>query len=82
MEEVGLGGDGNGNAVNPQNPNIVYSVDDSAVHKSTAGGAPGTWVQVIPQSSGGRLTMDFTTPDTLYYQLGNTLQQTQDGGNT
>jgi hypothetical protein len=33
--EVGLGGDGNGNAINPQNPNIVYSVNDSAVHKST-----------------------------------------------
>ena len=80
--EVGLGGDGNGNAINPQNPNIVYSVDDSAVHRSTAGGAPGTWIQVIPQSSGGRLMMDFTTPSTLYYKLGTTLQQTQDGGNT
>jgi uncharacterized protein (TIGR03437 family) len=79
---VGLGGDGNGNAINPQNPNIVYSVNDSAVHKSTAGGAPGTWTQLIPQSGGGRLFMDFTTPNTLYYFLGNTLQQTQDGGNT
>ena len=79
---VGLGGDGNGNAINPQNPNIVYSVDDSAVHKSTAGGAPGTWVQQLPIASGGRLIMDFTTPDTLYYYLGNTLQQTQDGGKT
>ncbi len=80
--EVGLGGDGNGNAINPQSPNIVFSVDDSAVHRSTQGGAPGTWVQVIPQSSGGRIEMDFTTPTTVYYKLNDTLQQTQDGGNT
>jgi uncharacterized protein (TIGR03437 family) len=79
---VGLGGDGNGNAINPQNPNIVFSANDSAVHRSTAGGAPGTWVQVIPQSSGGRIEMDFTTPTTLYYKLTNMLQQTQDGGDT
>lgn len=79
---AGLGGDGNGNAVDPQNPNIVYSVDDSTVNKSTAGGAPGTWTKLLPVASGGRLTMDFTTPSTLYYKLGDTLQQTQDGGNT
>ena len=79
---IGLAGDGNGNAINPQNPNIVYSVNDSAVHKSTTGGAPGTWTQLIPQAGGGRLVMDFTTPDTLYYYLGTTLEQTQDGGNT
>ena len=80
--EVGLGGDGNGNAVNPQNPNIVYSVDDSSVYKSTAGGAPGTWTQLLPIASGGRLMMDFSKPSTLYYHLGSTVQQTQDSGNT
>jgi len=80
--EVGLGGDGNGNAVNPQNPQIVYSVDDSSVNKSTAGGAPGTWVKLLPIGGGGRLIMDFSAPDTLYYHIGNTLQQTQDGGST
>ena len=80
--EVGLGGDGNGNAINPQNPQTVYSVDDSSVNKSTAGGAPGTWVKLLPVASGGRLTMDFTTPNTLYYHLGTALMQTQDGGNT
>jgi len=35
LERVGLGGDGNGNAINPQNPNIVFSTNDSAVHRST-----------------------------------------------
>src|ERR1035438_6734502 len=46
------------------------------------GGASGTWVQVVPQASGGRIVMDFTTPTTLYYKLDNMLLQTQDGGNT
>jgi len=80
--EVGLGGDGNGNAIDPQNVNTVYSVNDSRVYKSTAGGAAGTWVQTLPTASGGRLTMDFTTPSTLYYKLGSTLQQSLDGANT
>ena len=76
---VGLGGDGRGNELNPQNPNTVYSINDGDLARSTTGGLPGSWSS-LQKTGSGRFVMDLRTPANLYLWNQSEILQTTNGG--